>query len=98
MKHIKIMGDDFKYVVNYECSEMDYWEWTEFYKETVSHCRRKYMGIFGPIVITEEPLILFRVGFNIEDPIRTKEELRSILNRKVELLNRGEEIKRGELI
>lgn len=97
MKTININGKEFKYEIFYDASEYSEYYLTVFYDciNTVEY--RKYL-LFGPKLIKEVGNEVFRVHFNIEDPSLTKGELRDILERKVELLQREEEIKKGELI
>ena len=94
---ITIRGEEFFYRLQSEVSEFSESEWTEFYKEIKIKTRKKYF-LFGPIVEIEEPIILFEVGFWITSERYTKDELRTILEKKVELLHRKKEIEKGELI
>ena len=98
MKSITIKGRQYTYKICFECGEDYSWEWTEFYDgKTRTHKYRKYC-LFGPIIIEEIPMIAFKVGFNIENPRITKQDLRERLEKEVELLERADEIRRGELI
>ena len=41
---------------------------------------------------------MFKVYKNIEDPSYTKSDIKKIIEKQVELLERSEEIERGEII
>jgi len=99
MKKITILGEEFEYQIE----EVDGWygetAWiTCFYKGTTTEAYRKYL-FFGEKITKIVPKRVFSVGFDIEDCTEyTKEELRSILERKVKLFHRIEELERGEII
>lgn len=97
MKSITIKGKELKYEIFYDCSEYGEYYSTVFYDgvETVEY--RKYL-LFGPKLKKEEPKEVFTLYFNIEDDSYTKDDLRRILEKRVELLGRAEEIEKGELI
>ena len=42
--------------------------------------------------------LVFTLGINIEDPRHTKSYVRECMRKEVELLDRAEEIRRGEII
>jgi hypothetical protein len=93
MKKINIDGVE----LDYEIMVSEFDEWTYFYQGTKKVNKRKYF-LFGPLVEVIKPIFVFKVGFNIESEFITKDVVRSHINRGVELLNRKEEIKRGEII
>jgi hypothetical protein len=97
MKRIDVNGRTIEYEVFYDCSEYGDTYETVFYegKQTVS--RKKYF-LFGETVSKEFPREIFRIYFNVEDEGRTKSEIRAIIERRLELLDRKEQIRRGELI
>lgn len=97
MKSITINNKTFYYVVQYVCSEYDNYYLTEFYQETYTETYKKYW-LFGPTLTREVPIILFELAINIEDKYFTKKDIRERIERQVELLEREEEIKRGEII
>lgn len=97
MKEIKILGKNFFYEVFYDCSEWGEFYETIFYKDVKFKKRKKFI-FFGPLIDVPDHEISFVVHFNIEDETITKDELREVLERKVTLLERRNEILRGELI
>jgi hypothetical protein len=97
MGNIIISGQEFNYKTKFCVNEIDTYEWTEFYKESMIVHKRKY-GFFGKVIPHEVPIMLFKVNFNIESPFYTKDEVRKKLEYQVELLSRKEQIKRGEII
>lgn len=97
MRSVTIKGKTFHYIIQYDCSEYNDYYWTEFYQETYTETYKKYW-LFGPTLTREVPIILFKLGFNIEDKYFTKKYVRERIEIQVELLEREEEIKRGEII
>ncbi len=99
MKSIIILNESFNYKI--EDVEGYYGEtgWiTCFYKGSTIETSRKYI-FFGEKITKIVPKQVFSVGFDIETSTQyTKEELKEILERKVKLFHRNEELKRGELI
>lgn len=70
---------------------------TEFYEGEEDIAYRKYC-FFGKTIVKRVPKLVFICWLNIEDKHKTKGEIRNILERHLEILDREEEIKRGELI
>ena len=101
MKHLKIIHNGIERNLQYEVkvyvTEHGDIVWTEFYEGTVTKTRKKYW-LFGKIITTDVPKEIFRLNFDVETADRTKRELSAILHRKLELLERQNEIDRGELI
>jgi hypothetical protein len=97
LKRIVVNGIELDYQLCYHSSEYGESEWTEFYIGTRIIARRKYR-ICGPIVTYEIPNKVFMLNFSIENEHYTKKEVRSKIERKLELLNRKAEIERGEII
>jgi len=96
MKKITILGEEFEYERHYD--EIGYnYSSTRFYQGTEEIIKRKYI-FFGEKITKVVPKKVFLVGFWIENPNWTKEELRKKLEREVKILNRAKEIERGELI
>ena len=95
---ITIKERDFFYqeLVQVDAGDNEY-KYTIFYQDTYVEKYKKYL-FFGPIIEKTQPKTLFSVPYHITDPNITKNELRTYLERKVELLNRKEEIAKGELI
>ena len=89
MKSIKIKDIEFKYEIISNC--LDY---TYFYLGEEEYY--KYW-LFGPK--NKRPKLIFICKFSIENPYFSKEELKSELERLVNIhILRKEEIKKGELI
>ena len=97
MKKVNVKGRELKYIVQNQCSEYGDYYWTEFYEETYTKTYKKYW-LFGPTLTKEEPIVLFQLSLNVEDEYYTKSDIRSRILRQLELLDRKEQIKRGELI
>ena len=98
LKKIEFEGTTFYYRVFVEDGDYGDYYWTEFYKtNNVSKIKRKYW-LFGPLVPVPANKKVFKLRFNIEDCRNTKGDIRSNISREVELMNRCEEIKKGELI
>lgn len=97
MKTITIQGKTFEYEIFCDVDQWGESFYTEFYSGTETFTRRKYF-IFGKKETLTRPKLVFTIYDNIEDHRRTKEDTRNKIEREVELLNRKEEIKRGELI
>ena len=97
MKTININGKEFFYEVCYHVSEYGEYVWTEFYDGSYTKTYKKYF-FFGPTRTKEVYNKVFQLNFNIEDKNKTKSDIRKSLERQIELMNREEEIKRGELI
>ena len=96
-KILDVNGRKIEYEVFYDVSEYGETYETVFYEGTQIVSRKKYF-LFGEQVSKEVPREIFRLYFNIEDEGRTKSEIRAIIERKLELLDRKDQIRRGELI
>lgn len=99
MKKLVIQGQEFQYKVetdygNYDGSE---YYWTEFYQGTEVVTRRKYF-LFGAIIEKAIPKSVFRLNFDIEDPIYTKEYVREKIEEKMKILSRKIEIENGQIV
>jgi len=97
MKSIDVNGRKIQYQVFYDVSEYGETYETVFYEGTRIVSRKKYY-LFGEPVSKEEPREIFRLHFNVEDAHRTKSEIRAAIERRLELLDRKGQIRRGELI
>lgn len=97
MKTINVNNREFQYELFYSSSEYGINEWTEFYEGYLNETYRKYL-LFGPILIRKIPIKVFQLDLCIEDESYTKAEIRRMIEKKIELLNRKQEIKRGEII
>lgn len=78
-------------------SEYGTYNYTVFYEGEETKTRNKY-GFFGPLIVYTEPKKVFEIGIDVTDPSYTKDDVRIRVLRQIELLNRQEEIDRGEII
>lgn len=97
MKTLDINGRKINYEVLYDVSEYGETYETVFYEGTKITTRKKYY-LFGEKISKEVPREIFRLYFNIEDERKTKRDIRSRIERELELLGRKEQIEKGELI
>jgi hypothetical protein len=98
MEKITIKGEEFQYELKFHVNDFgELYEWTEFYQGEEVKFVKKFK-FFGKLIEKRIPVLKFKVNFDITSAERTKEEVREILERKVTLLHRQEEIDRGELI
>ena len=101
MKEINIDGRVLKYQLMSDCSEYDSWDWTEFYEGTemiTKRVRSGWLDLTGTLVQVEVPKFIFKINRSCDDDRMTKSEWRARITRELELLNRREELERGELI
>ena len=70
---------------------------TEFYEGTETHTYKKW-GLFGDTITEEIPKHVFTIYEAITNPKKSKEWWQKELTKEVELLDRKEEIERGEFI
>jgi hypothetical protein len=101
MKEINIDGRVLKYRLMSDCNEYDEWEWTEFYEGTeivTKRVRSGWSDIFGTLVQVEVPKLIFEINMSCTNDRITKEEWKAKILKELALLNRREELERGELI
>lgn len=101
MKEINIDGRVLKYQLMSDCSEYDSWDWTEFYEGTekvTKRVRSGWLDIFGTPTEVEVPKFVFKIDMSCENDRITKDEWRNKILKELDLLNRREELERGELI
>ncbi len=97
MKELAIGGRIFQYRVSYFTSEYSDYHITEFFQGVRTIKRKKYW-LFGEEIEKKIPKFSFNLYVNIEDERYTKKEIREMIEKKIELLDRKEEIKRGEIV
>jgi hypothetical protein len=97
MKSLTIDGQTFKYELFCDTTEYGDYHWTEFYQgeETVT---RKKFWLFGEKITKVHPKMVFKLNINIEDEGYTKGDIRTMIFRKIKLMNRKSEIERGEIV
>lgn len=101
MKEINIDGRVLKYQLMSDCSEHGSWDWTEFYEGTekvTKRVRSGWLDIFGTPTEVEVPKFVFKIDMSCENDRITKDEWRNKILKELDLLNRREELERGELI
>lgn len=97
-RKIEINGRPLRYYIKTTSyGELDDGYTTIFYDETKVSYRKKYW-LFGPTVKIEKPIELFRIFANADSPSLPKSWWRERITEKLELLNRSQELKNGELI
>lgn len=97
MKTLDVNGRVFEYKQYANFGECGTSNWTEFYDGTETKSKKKYL-FFGPVITETIPKFVFRVPYDIEDPIHLKSAVRRTIEAYVELLGRQEEINKGEII
>jgi hypothetical protein len=97
MKSIDVNGRKIEYEVLYDCSEYGETYETIFYEGTEVKTRKKFL-LFGEKIEKLVPKEIFRLYLDIEDEGMTRSEARRKIERRLELLDRKEQIERGELI
>lgn len=73
------------------------YDYTEFYEGTETYTYKKW-GLFGDTITEERPKHVFTIDEAITNPKKSKEWWQKELTKEVELLDRKEEIERGEFI
>lgn len=96
MKTIKVNDIELQYQVFEEVTEWGTNIWTEFYLGTETITKRKYW-LFGPLITKEVPKLAFKIYADANDISLPKHFWKTSIQRKLELLNRREELERGEL-
>jgi hypothetical protein len=100
MKEINIDGR----VLKYQLMGDEEWEWTEFYEGTEIVTKRVKSGwcdilkIFGTTVQIEVPKLAFKINMSCTDNRTTKKEWKVKILKELDLLNRKEELEKGEPI
>ena len=88
-------------IIHYRClssiGEGVAFYWTEFYEGTVSITRKKYF-LFGKKITIEKPKMIFTIYENCNCPRISRGWWRDKIMKELELLNRADELSRGELI
>jgi len=100
MNKIEVNGLILYYSIEFDCSEYDEWEWTEFFLKTTKKTYKKYW-LFGPLkekIIGNPESHMFNINFSIKDKRFTKVEVRNAIEHAIEIWQRPDELKRGEII
>lgn len=96
MKSITINGRSFQYEVFQSTSEWGESTWTEFY-EGVKTVKYRKWGLFGTQLEKTVPVHVFTIHEDANNPRKSKKWWWKRINEEIELLNRKEEIEKGEL-
>jgi hypothetical protein len=97
LRYVDIDGRIIHYKCFYDASEWGDMHWTEFYEGTIQVTRKKYF-LFGEEITTEEPKKVFTINEDCDCPRRSRGWWRERIMHELELLERANELKRGELI
>lgn len=97
MKTLNVNGRIFEYEIEFTPHEFGGYYETIFYEGYKTYTRKKYF-LFGDYITISKPKKVFTLYLNIEDEAYTKSEIRVKIKRKIELLNRKEEIENGQII
>jgi hypothetical protein len=97
MKEITIGNRTLQFAVLCEANEADSYEYTEFYEGTKTATRKKWL-LWGKTITTEKPKLVFTIYNDITSTKLTKEYWRTEISKKLELLDRRDQIERGEYI
>jgi len=97
MKEITIGNRTLQFQVKCEANEADSYEYAEFYEGTETVTRKKWL-LFGETITKEEPKLVFTIYSDITSSRLTKEYWRREISKQLELLDRRDEILKGEYI
>ncbi len=70
---------------------------TKFYSELRTKKVKKYY-FFGPLVEVPDNVFIFEIDADVKNIRLSKTELRKLIQAKIDLLNRADEIKNGEYV
>ncbi len=97
MKTLTINNRTFEYERFYGKSEYGTHESTYFYQGTITKTHKKFW-LFGPEIIEIKPKLVFKIYRDIEHKSYTKKQVRAWIQHEVDLLDREDEIRMGEII
>jgi hypothetical protein len=99
MKTIEVQGRTLQYETLWVRYGEDYGSdpVTVFYEGTQTVSRKRWL-LFGPTIESQQPKEVFRIYADTENLDLSKSWWRKQITLKLELLNRKEEIEKGELI
>lgn len=101
METIKIIFNNIERILQYDVQYVDChydgFYRTKFFEGTEMITKRKFW-LFGPEITKEQPKMIFSLNLDIRDINYTKKEIKNKIQRELELLERGDEIERGEII
>ena len=97
MTEITIGNRTLQFEVKCEANECDSYEFTEFYEGTETVTRKKWL-FWGETITTVKPKLVFTIYRDITSSKLTKEYWRREISKEIELLDRKDQITRGEYI
>jgi hypothetical protein len=97
MKTLIVNNREFQYEVETYQGEFGIYKETLFYEGYESYTRKKYY-LFGDVITIKKPIWVFTLYLDIESERHTKSEIRTMIEKKVELLERKKQIENGEII
>lgn len=97
MKEITIGNRTLQFQVKCEANEAESYEYTEFYEGTETVSRKKWV-FWGKTITEERPKLVFTIYSDICSTNLTKEYWRREINKKLELLDRRDQILKGEYV
>jgi hypothetical protein len=97
MKELTIGGRTLQFQVKCEANEADSYEYTEFYEGTETVSRKKWV-FWGETITTVRPKEVFTIYSDITSSKLTKEYWRREISKQLELLDRRDEISKGEYV
>jgi len=98
LKRIVFENKVLYYEVMYDASEWGNYEWTEFYETNNKTKIVKKWWLWGPLIEVPNNKQVFQIHYDIESCDYTKKQVQRSLKREMALLNRCEEIKKGEIV
>jgi hypothetical protein len=100
MEEIEYNGKKFLYLIEeYECGDYGAFSCfkTHFFNPFPTITERRKWYLFGRKIKVENFDLLFTLDYSIKSPKVLKEKIQKDLDEQIKLLNREEEIKRGEI-
>ena len=99
MKTLNINGKTLQYQTFWDCNEWGEYAWTEFYHGTQKVIKRTgFLGLFGPKVEVEEPIYIFKIDEDSDNTRLSKRWWLEKITKELELVDRKDQLERGELI
>ena len=96
MKTLNVNGREFQYEVEAYMGDFGTYHETLFYEGYETYSRKKYY-LFGDVITISKPIWVFTIHCDIESEGYTKSEIRGMIEKKVELLERKKQIENGNI-
>lgn len=97
VKKLEVNGRTLYFEKKYHEGEISDYYTTLFYTELKTKLVKKYI-FFGPLIEVPDYEVAFELDVDIDSIRITKQELRKMIEKEMALLERADEIKRGEYI